>query len=134
MLINMIVIALGFMQFGIGMGSWGSISGSFACMYDWDSNEHTKYDSIITGVCMAGAMAGAIGCEPFIKYGKRRLMLFMNIFLFIGIGICMINKIWVICVGRFIWGITFGCFSVVCAKYNNEICPIEYKGPFGAIS
>jgi len=80
-------------------------------------------------------MTGAIGCEPFIKkLGKVRLMHIMNMIMLVGIAICMVNTIWVICIGRFIWGITFGCFSVICAKYNNEICPIEYKGPFGAIS
>lgn len=80
-------------------------------------------------------MLGAIGCEPFIKkIGKVKLMHIMNIIMLIGIATCMVNIIPVICVGRFIWGITFGCFSVISAKYNSEICPIEYKGPFGAIS
>lgn len=83
---------------------------------------------------MGGAMIGALACEPFIKYGKLRLMLAMNALMVAAILICMVNEIWVICVGRFIWGIVFGCFSVVCAKYNNEICPIEYKGPFGALT
>ena len=58
----------------------------------------------------------------------------MNLLMLVSIAVCMIDIIAVICVGRFFWGITFGCFSVICAKYNNEICPIEYKGPFGAIS
>ena len=57
----------------------------------------------------------------------------MNVFLIIGVAISMINIVWVICIGRFIWGSAFGAFSVICAKFNNEICPIELKGPFGAI-
>ena len=103
-------------------------------MYNWDSKEHTKYDATLTSCVMFGAMIGSTGCGPFLKYGKLRLMLAMNVLMVIGIAICMINKLWVICLGRFIWGITVGTFSVICAKYNNEICPIEYKGPFGAIS
>ena len=80
-------------------------------------------------------MVGALCCEPFIKkLGKVQLMHVMNIIMLTGIGICMFDKISVICVGRFIWGISFGSFSVISAKYNNEICPIELKGPFGAIS
>ena len=79
-------------------------------------------------------MAGAIGCEPFIvKVGKLRLIMIMNLVLIFGVGLSMINTIWVICIGRFIWGSAFGAFSVICAKMNNEICPIELKGPFGAI-
>lgn len=104
-------------------------------MNGWSDSDKTKYDSIITGVQIAGAMAGAQGCEPFIKrLGKLRLMHVMNLLMLISIGVCMIDVIAVICIGRFFWGITFGCFSVICAKYNNEICPVEYKGPFGAIS
>ena len=103
-------------------------------MYGWDEDELTWHDSVVTSVCIAGAMTGALGCEPFIKRGKLRLMLALNALLLVAITICMVNEIWVICLGRFLWGVTFGGFSVICAKYNNEICPIEYKGPFGAIS
>lgn len=89
----------------------------------------------MTGICIFGAMVGAQSCELFIaKFGKLMLMHAMNANLCLGIGICMINNIPVIMVGRFFWGISFGAFSVICAKYNNEICPIEYKGPYGAIS
>ena len=41
---------------------------------------------------------------------------------------------WIVCIGRFIWGISFGAFSVVCAKFVNEIVPIELSGSFGAIN
>ena len=41
---------------------------------------------------------------------------------------------WIVCIGRFIWGISFGAFSVVCVKYVNEIVPIELSGSFGAIN
>ena len=44
------------------------------------------------------------------------------------------QALWIVCIGRFIWGISFGAFSVVCAKYVNEIVPIELSGSFGAIN
>ena len=103
-------------------------------MYDWDEEEQIKYDSILTGVCMSGGVIGALISEPFIKFGKLRIMLYLNIILVVAILICMISHIWVICVGRFFWGVSLGSFSVMCSKYNDEICPIEYKGPFGAIN
>lgn len=104
-------------------------------MYDWSDDDSTKFGSILTSCVIAGAMTGAMGCGPLInKLGKLKLFHVMNVVLCVGIAICMVNNIPVICVGRFIWGISFGCFSVISAKYNNEICPIEYKGPFGAIS
>ena len=83
---------------------------------------------------MGGAAVGAIGCGPLMKYGKLKVIHMMNALMLIGIALCMIDILPVIYVGRFIWGFSFGCFSAVCPKYNNEICPIEYRGPFGAIS
>ena len=89
---NIVTIALGFFQFGIGMGSWNSISASFQCMYDWTDSEHTRFDSVINSVCIAGAMAGAIGCEPFIaSHGKLKLMLRCNALLIVAICACMVN-------------------------------------------
>jgi len=37
-------------------------------------------------------------------------------------------------IGRFIWGLGYGAFSVLCAKFVNEITPIELIGPFGAMN
>lgn len=36
--------------------------------------------------------------------------------------------------GRFIWGLAFGSFSVVSAKFISEIAPPEYSGSFGAMN
>ena len=44
------------------------------------------------------------------------------------------QALWLVCIGRFIWGLSFGAFSVVCAKFVNEIVPIELSGSFGAIN
>lgn len=62
-------------------------------------------------------------------------MYLTNGLLWLGVGIAMIGQsLTVICIGRFIWGTAFGTFSVICAKYVNEITPVEYKGQFGAIN
>ena len=59
----------------------------------------------------------------------------LNVVLAVGICICLIgNFFWLICIGRFIWGLAFGAFSVVSAKMVEEITPVEYGGPFGAMS
>ena len=59
-------------------------------MSGWSDEEQTKYDSIVTGVCMAGAMVGALFCEPFMKYGKIKVILALNMLLIIAIAMCMI--------------------------------------------
>lgn len=114
------------------MSSWSSASGAFNAQYDWDDDQKTLWDSIMTGVIILGAMSGALGCGSLLKHGKRRIILLMNLLLIISVGVCMIPNLYVVVVGRFFWGISFGVFSVACPKFNTEITPIEYRGPFGA--
>ena len=40
----------------------------------------------------------------------------------------------VIILGRFIFGMAAGAFSVFCPKFTSEIAPAEYRGPLGAIN
>ena len=66
---------------------------------------------------------------------KLKLMLLLNITLCIGVGISLIGEyIWLMSIGRFIWGVAYGAFSVVCTKMINELTPVELIGPFGAMN
>ena len=46
---HMLVIALGFMQFGLGMSNWTPVAGAFACLKQWDidAGEDALYGNII---------------------------------------------------------------------------------------
>ena len=79
-------------------------------------------------------MLGALFSGNFTKYGKKRMIQVINVVLLCSVGICMINNIYVIAVGRFFWGICAGSFTVMCPKFLNEYLPIELKGSFGAIN
>lgn len=61
-------------------------------------------------------------------------MFYFNAILILGAGICQIDEIWVIIIGRFIWGIGAGAFIVCVPKFINETAPEEYKGPFGVMT
>ena len=78
---------------------------------------------------------GSLACAKFLSMGRLQLITSLNIILAIGVGISLVGKyIWLMCIGRFIWGVAYGSFSVVCAKFINEITPTELLGPFGAIN
>ena len=84
---------------------------------------------------MLGAAIGALSCSKLLSIGKLRLIYLLNLTLCIGVGISLVGQyVWLMCIGRFIWGIAFGAFSVACAKFANEICPVELYGSFGAIN
>ena len=134
---NICTIALGFMQYGIGMNSWTNSSPAFARAKDWDpeTKKESHVDTIVQSVMMLGAMIGALSCAKLLFIGKFKLIFILNAILCTGVAITIItSEIWVICIGRFFWGYAFGCFSVVCAKFVDEIKPIEHGGSFGAIN
>jgi MFS family permease len=68
------------------------------------------------------------------KIGKLRAILLTNIVVCVGSGIVLIpNKIALI-IGRFIYGIANGSFSVFVPLFINETAPIEIKGPVGVMT
>jgi len=90
---------------------------------------------VLQSVTILGAAIGALSCSKLLAMGKLKLIFVLNLLLVIGVAISLIGqKVWIMCVGRFIWGFAFGSFSVCCAKMVNEITPVELGGPFGAIN
>jgi MFS family permease len=49
-------------------------------------------------------------------------------------GLCMINNSVVILVGRLLYGMASGAYSVFCPKFVAEMTPFEFRGPFGTLS
>ena len=116
---------------GIGLASWGNIFTCFKAMNGWTNDNWSTY---ITSITISGVMIGALFSGSFTKYGKKRMIQVLNVILLCSVGICMINQIYVIAVGRFFWGICAGSYTVMCPKYLNEYLPIELKGTFGGIN
>lgn len=77
-------------------------------------------------------MTSALGAGYLVSYGKWRMILLSNLLIVIGISICLIDNVYAIAFGRFIWGMAAGAFTVFCPKYVSEATPVELKGPLGA--
>jgi len=54
--------------------------------------------------------------------------------LILGATLTLVDEFAVLCIGRFIYGLSVGGFSVFCPKYIAETAPIEIKGPAGALT
>lgn len=57
-----------------------------------------------------------------------------NAVLIVGVSLTLVDHFHALCVGRFIYGLSVGGFSVFCPKYIAETAPIEIKGPAGALT
>lgn len=132
---NTLTIALGFMQFGVGMNSWSNTQDAFTNFFGWTESEATTWGDVLQSIIIFGAAVGALSCSKLLSIGKLKLMYYLNLLLCVGVGITLIgNYLWLMMIGRFIWGYAFGAFSVCCAKMVNEILPVELTGPFGALN
>ena len=132
---NVLTVSLGFMQFGFGMNSWSNTQDAWQNHFDWDDDRTTIMGDVLQSITIAGAAVGSLSCSKLLFLPKLRLMLLLNLIIVVGVALSIIGTgILALCIGRFIWGLAFGAFSVTCAKMVNEITPAELSGPFGALN
>jgi MFS family permease len=79
-------------------------------------------------------MGSALSASALMKYGKWKMIMVMNIFVVLGSILSIIDNMYVICIGKVLFGIAAGGFGVYCPNYLNEVVPIEWKGPSGTMS
>lgn len=106
----------------------------FAVIFGWNDDEASAYSSLITSICSMGSAIGAIGIGSFTKFGKKNCIFYCNFMVFLGAGLTLIENIPAIIIGRFIFGLASGTFSVLVPGFINELCPTELKGPVGTVT
>ena len=52
----------------------------------------------------------------------------------VGAGCTLVDDLTTFMIGRFLYGVACGGFSVFCPKYISEVAPVELKGPAGALT
>jgi len=104
----------------------------FTVRNNWSDETATVWASLLTTFTNLGAMFAALFAANLIPYGKWNLMMLANALILVGCGLCLVDNIYVVSVGRFIWGMAAGAFTVFCPKYVNEVVPFEMKGSMGA--
>jgi len=85
-------------------------------------------------VTTAGSAFGALFSGPVASIGRWKCLLFTNFFVIVGAGLCCIQNWECLIVGRFVYGLAAGSFSVFCPKYISETAPVEVRGPAGGMT
>lgn len=130
----MLTISLGMIQFGYMIGSWNAASAAYGKRLGWDEDETTTKVMVVQSLTTGGAAVGALFSGPIAYIGRWKCLIFTNIVVLVGVSLTLVNEFWVLCIGRFIYGLAVGSFSIFCPKYIAETAPIEVKGPAGALS
>ena len=129
-------ISFGTIQFGYSIGSWNTANDAFVHLQGWekDSDEGKNYQTLAQSLTTLGAAVGALFSGPVLKFGRWKCILFTNLFVIMGAGLTIVSDKTIVLIGRFLYGIACGAFSVFCPKYISEVAPTEIKGPAGALS
>jgi len=130
----LMAISLGSIQFGYMIGSWNASSAAYGKLNNWDEDEQINYVMAVQSLTTAGAAVGSLFSGNLAIIGKWNCLMITNVVLVIGVSITTINEFWVLCLGKFIYGLSVGAFSTYCPKFIAETAPIEVKGPFGALT
>jgi MFS family permease len=83
-------------------------------------------------VLILGAAIGSLTAGPFVKYGKKNCIHIANLIVIIGAALTLVQKKEILVVGRFLYGLAAGSFTVFVPSYISEITPTELRGPFGS--
>ena len=113
---------------------WNTASGAYGKLNNWSGDELTFNAMLVQSLSTGGAAVGALFSGNLAFTGKWNCILLSNLVLIIGASLTLINEFWVLCLGRFIYGMGVGALSVFCPKYIAETSPIEVKGPAGALT
>jgi MFS family permease len=116
------------------IGSWNTAQEAYGKRAGWDEEEQVIYVLTVQSVTTAGAAIGALFSGSIAFLGKWNCIMISNVILIIGVGLTLVPNFYVLCVGRGIYGMSVGAFSVFCPKYISETAPVEIKGPAGAAS
>ena len=130
----LLTISIGTIQFGYMIGSWNAASGAYGKHDGWTEEETNDKVMIVQALTTAGAATGALFSGTFAFIGRWNCIMLANGLLTLGVAFTLMDDYVLLCIGRFIYGLSVGTFSVFCPKYISETAPIEVKGPAGALT
>jgi SP family facilitated glucose transporter-like MFS transporter 1 len=86
----------------------------------------------LTAISRFGAACGALSSGLLLRFGKKNCIHLANRVLIIGCLLTLIRNIYIVFVGRFLFGLAAGSFLVFVPSFINEVTPIELKGTYGS--
>lgn len=100
----------------------------------FDEDDSVLYQTLATTLTNAGSIVGSLLAGPLLGIGRWKCLLLSELLVILGSGIMLIPDITPLLIGRTIFGLACGAFTVVGPKYINEVAPLEISGPAGMLT
>jgi len=101
---------------------------------DIGSTEYDGRQSIVQSLTVAGSAVGALIAGPVAGIGRWKCIIICNTIAIIGGAFTLFyHNFYLLCIGKFLYGMACGGFSFYCPKYIGECSPKEVSGPAGSM-
>jgi len=126
-LFHVLTITIGMFQFGYTISTFNTLDGVFGYFKGWEPGSTLEVwgGNIVTTCTNLGAMVACMLAPGLMQRGKYNMILANNVLVVVGAMLCLYNNFTVICIGRFILGMSAGAFTVFTPKFVNELAPTE---------
>ena len=106
----------------------------FQAKFGWDDQEKVYYSTLISTIAVIGLSLGTLVGGKTMTIGRRRALIIMEVVAFVGGLITQVLDVRLICIGRFMYGLTAGHATIIMAKSVDETFPGELASRFGVIT
>jgi MFS family permease len=119
----MIIGCLGAAHFGTALNLTNACNNILPEVMDWPEDKRSLYLTIVSSTSVAGVSIGSVVGGSLIQYGRRKMYILFCIVSIVGCILSTFPTMWVMCIGRFIYGFGSGILCVAGPRIMNEIIP-----------
>ena len=101
--------------------------------FQWDESQAKTYNTLITTAGVLGVAFGSLVGGKTVTIGRRKAAILTQLLAIVGAALTMVLNLPMICIGRFICGITSGHANIIMSKSIDETVPSEVSGHFGVL-
>lgn len=130
----LLTVSFGTIQFGYSISSWNTAYAPYKIWQDWDDDNAKSYQALVQSLTTGGSAVGALFSGPLLSMGRWNCIMIANFVTLVAGGLTLIPGLTTLCIGRFLYGVAAGGYSVFCPKYISEIAPTAIKGPAGCLT
>ena len=121
----MAAIMMGGFHLGFAVGCTNQLATLFNVKYGWDESQQSFYQSLIGSSVIAGMATGALAGGKIIIIGRRKTIIIMNMIGIFGVAMTMVQELWMLLLGRIIYGLAIGICAVGLPRYVEEYIPLN---------
>ena len=92
------------------------------------------FNSIVNGLIPFGATLGALLVGPFLKYGRRNVLIWLSVIMIWFTLITLIFNFFALIIGRFVMGLWVGAWATLCPLIVAEISPPQISSTLGTFN